>query len=339
MAHRRTRRSKRKAALYTVIIAVVMAVLAVAYFFALQAEESSRTQARQTAAQTIGVRKKVRYHDQTYAEKTDLTSILLMGVDRDSGKKQIGARDGGQSDFLLLLVFDHPNRKIYRLQIDRDTMTPVEILGILGNPVGTQLMQITLAHAFGSTPQENCEREVQAVQNLLDGITIDYYMALNMNGIGVLNDSLGGIEVTLPEDYTAFDPEMEKGKTLKLTGDQAYIMTRYRMEIGDGSNQQRMHRQQVFMEALADTLRKHIGDEPDLIGELFDALDPYLTSSITRGRLLNEANRSYRYELQPLKEFEGEYKIGSDQFMEFYPAEGEVDRWVMQTFYEPVEDS
>ena len=37
--------------------------------------------------------------------------------------KSKGYRDGGQSDFLLLLVLDHKNKTIRQLQIDRDTMT------------------------------------------------------------------------------------------------------------------------------------------------------------------------------------------------------------------------
>ena len=74
-----------------------------------------------------------------------------------------------QADFLLLIVIDAPDKKVSMLQIDRDTITDVETLGVLGNVIGTRKLQIALSHSYGKTPQDNCAYTVKTVSNLLQG--------------------------------------------------------------------------------------------------------------------------------------------------------------------------
>lgn len=74
---------------------------------------------------------KVEIDGVTYEQKMDVTSLLMIGIDKASTDEIKGYRDGGQSDFLLLLVLDHKNKTIRQLQIDRDTMTSVNVLGLV----------------------------------------------------------------------------------------------------------------------------------------------------------------------------------------------------------------
>lgn len=71
-----------------------------------------------------------------------------MGVDRDSGET------GGQADFLQLLVIDDVGKTVKRLPIDRDTMTPITVLGVLGNRSGVRTAQLSLSHGFGDGKAE-----------------------------------------------------------------------------------------------------------------------------------------------------------------------------------------
>ena len=317
-----------------VVLVLLVLVLGIAYAAAQYFEGQSQVQARGNPSENIGQRKRVEYQGKTYAERTNLTTLLLMGIDRTEESQSYGARQGGQADFLLLMVIDHSNKTVSQLQIDRDTMAQVEVYGVLGNPVGTQLMQICLSHGFGRTPEENCDNAVIAVENLLEGIQIDYYMALNMDAIGTLNHALGGVTVTLEDDLSGLDPQMTKGATLHLTDEQAELFLHSRMSVGEGTNAERMARHRAYMTAAVETIRAKIKASANFAGELFDALEPAMTANIKRGKLLNEANQSYNYEVLPVATLEGEHQIGSDGFMEFHVAEGATTDWVMQTFYD-----
>lgn len=275
----------------------------------------------------------VEYQGNTYARKLNMTTILLMGVDQSADAETVGFRQGGQADFLMLLVLDHDAKTVRQLQIDRDTIAQVVTLGVLGNVVGTRDMQICLAHGFGATREENCKYTVQAVENLLEGIDIHLYLALQLDAIDVFNDALGGVTVTLEDDFSAYDPQMTAGTTLTLHGSQAEAFVRSRMEVGDGSNASRMRRQQAYLSAAGDLLREKLAKDPNFIGEVYDQVSGAMTTSMSRGRMINEANRAYQYDILPVETLAGEYKIGEDGFMEFHADEDALLVWTMETFF------
>ena len=71
---------------------------------------------------------------ETYQYRRGLTTILLMGIDTRLGydDERVGYHNGGQSDFLLLLVLDKENKTITPIHINRDVMTEITVLGVLG---------------------------------------------------------------------------------------------------------------------------------------------------------------------------------------------------------------
>ncbi len=332
-ARRRSKASSRRNGL--ILLVCFGLVAAVVLFAGWRHEQKNNVQQRGVSSQNVGELKRVEYNGETYVEKTALTSILLVGTDREDGTGGYGARQGGQADFLLLLVIDHGEKTIHQLQIDRDTITEVEMLGVLGNPIGTRPMQICLAHAFGTTSVENCGFIERAVENLLEGIEIDYCIALDMGAIGRLNDVLGGVTVTIDEDLTDVDPQMTKGAVLKLTGEQAQTLVRSRMQLGDGTNESRMRRQRWFLSGAVDALREKVGEDTGFFDELLDSLADDLTMTVQRSVLLGEANRAYAYETLPVETLDGEHTIGEDGFVEFHVAQGATAQWVMGTFYRP----
>lgn len=320
---------------YVVILIAVAAVIAGGYAAAAHLERESRTQDRGVAQTSIGQYRRVEYQGQTYVEKTGLTKILVMGVDKSSDAPSYGARQGGQADFLMLMVIDPNTERVSRLQIDRDTITEVEVLGFLGNAVGTRQMQICLSHGYGTNPEENCQHAVKAVENLLEGEEIELYLALDLNSIGVVNRALGGVTVTLEDDFSASDPAMVPGATLQLNDEQAELFVRSRMWVGDGTNASRMVRHRVYMSAAAEVFRKRVESESEYIDEFLDSIEGVTTTNISRGRLVNEVNRAYHYEMPDVETLAGEYRIGEDGFMEFHVADGAVLDWIMRTLYAP----
>lgn len=269
----------------------------------------------------------------SYRRRQDVTTILLMGIDTEaSSASAAGARSGGQADFLRLVVIDDAQKTITQVPIDRDTMMPIAVLDVLGERSGVRTAQICLAHGFGDGHAQSCELTVEAVSNWLYGIPIDYYIAMNLDGIAALNDLLGGVTVMLMEDFSALDASMTAGTTLTLTGEQAEIYVRSRRNIGIGTNEARMARQEQYLSQLADCLSAHMQADEDFLAVLYDGLAPYLTTNISRGRLLNEAWAAREYQLAPVVKLSGTHAVGVDGFVQFYADDAALKQIVVELF-------
>ena len=271
-----------------------------------------------------------------YRPKTNLTTILFMGIDQDSTAERVGYRNGGQADFLRLIVIDHSAKTISQLAIDRDTMTPITMLGVLGNRSGIRTMQICLSHGFGDGREQSCELTVEAVSNLLFNTHISGYVAMNLDGISALNDSVGGVTVTLEDDFSALDPEMTAGKTLTLMGRQAELFVRSRMSMTIGTNVARMARQQTYVTAMLDLLNSKISSSSEYVGKLYDELLSYVVTNYSRAQMINEAWSARNYTRNPVLELSGEHLVSADGFMEFHVDETALQEIVLQLFYQEV---
>lgn len=317
------------------IAVLVLAVVGFVVFSKLEAE--AYPEQRGQMSSDFGKLPTTEYQGKTYQMKPNLTSMLFIGYDKTDDAPTVGFRQGGQADFLLLAVLDHKNKTVHQLQIDRDTMTNVAVLGVMGNEVGTRVMQICLSHGFGADDETNCQYTVDAVSNLLEGVPIDLYMAMDIRGIDLFNDAIGGVTVPIEDDFSAYDPTMVQGTTMKLQGKQAEYYVRSRYEIGDGSNEQRMRRQHAFMDAATVLVREKLAENSSFASTMLDAIEPVSNTNMTRGRLINEINRAYKYDIRPVETLTGEYKAGDDGFMEFHADEESIISWIINVFYNPVE--
>ena len=330
------RHPNRRGARRSLLLPLGMAVLLCAVFVVgFRMENAQREQARGVATQDVGLLRRMTYEGKPYVEKAGLTSLLLMGVDQTSDAGYYGARQGGQADFLVLVTIDHENREIRQLHIDRDTMVDVDTLSVMGKPQGLRNMQICLSHAFGADATSCALNTQAAVERLLAGLDVDYYIAMNVEAIGALNQALGGIEVTLEEDYAYLDAAMTKGASLRLTDEQAYNLVQRRLDVGDGTNEARMARQVWFMQAVLSQLRARLSESPSFIETLFDQLAPYMATNMAKGRMAAEANQAYHYNVSPAEKLAGEHTIGSDGFVEFHVDEAQTERWAAQTLFKP----
>ena len=331
------RRSGKNITLIVCLSAVLLVCLiAGGYALGRHFENKAYHEERQQMSENFGKLPTVTYNDKQYVRRPEVDTFLLMGVDRPDGEEPSGYRRGGQADFLLLIVIDNKQKSIHQLQIDRDSITDVPIVGVLGNDAGTRRMQVGLSHAYGGSEEDRCKHTLQAVANLLGGETAQHYMSAMINDIGVLNRVLGGITVTIPEDYSEQDPAMVRGAVLTLTDKQAEVLVRSRMTVGDGTNAARMERQRSFLSAAVDQVRARIAQDANFAGELIDALEQMSgDTDYQRGQLINLLNQIYNYDVLPVETLRGEYKTGTDGFAEFYADEESVVEWVLQTLYEP----
>lgn len=261
------------------------------------------------------------------------TTILFIGVDQAelAGSTM---RAGGQADFLVLMTIDRISHEIHTLQIDRDAIVPVQVYGAFGNPAGTREMQISLAYAFGSTPEKACLNTVAAVETLLHGVQVDDYVALDMDGMILLNEALGGVTVSLEEDFSMFDPEMTPGATITLRGRQAEYFLRGRMDVGDGTNQGRMNRQLEFMTNAATLITGRMAQDPGYLVTVLDALEGHMVCSCDEAWLVNQAYAVRSYPRTKIEQLTGEHRVGGDGFVEFYPDTDALLSYITSTFCE-----
>ena len=277
----------------------------------------------------------------TYRYRQDLKTVLFIGVDStaESEAERVGFRSGGQSDFMLLVVLDATRDAIYPIQIDRDVMTPVTIVDVLGNPSGERVLQLCLSHGFGDGREQSCRFTCDAVSNLLLGVDVDYYVAMNLDAIPVLNDAVGGVTVTVAasDDFTALDPTMFPGSTLTLRGKQAEYFVRNRLSIGEGTNAARMVRQRAYMAEFGRIVQEKVQASANFMGTLFDEMEPYLVTDMRRGAMINMAWASRNYTRVPTLTLEGEHTIGEDGFVEFHADESALRDLVLEVFYEPMQ--
>ena len=280
------------------------------------------------------------YKEQTYYKKKQVENYLFIGTDKAENTQDIVAtdsatkyRNGAQSDFLMLLVVDHKEETIKRLLIDRDTMAEVTVLDTLGNEAGKMNLQICLAHAFGETKVENSIYAMRAVSRLLNSAFIEGYLTLNMTGINELNSLVGGVTVTLKDDFSSIDPTMVKGATINLQGEQAEIYVRSRMNVGDGKNATRMVRQTDYLTKLGDKILKNIENNPNFADTLLDDMEEDLYTDLSRGRLINEINRAEHYKVQPIQTLVGEHTTSDSGLVEFYPDKDALLETILGLFY------
>ena len=313
------------------VLAVVLVLYGGGRWLEKRAEKpETRTELPQADQETVEV------DGTTYRKRDDLSVILAMGVDHET-QETYDYRKAGQADFLRLIVLDNKNKTVQQLQIDRDTITPVTMLGVLGDRYEPVTEQICLGYAFGDGRQTSCEVTVEAVGNLLGGQKIDQYLSMGLDGISTLNDLAGGVTVTLEDDFSAIDPAMTKGTTLTLWGDQAEVYVRTRRSIGVGTNEARMARQEQYIRQITSQLDAKVQQDQNFVLTAYDALEPYLYTNIPRGQLANEAWAAKDYERMDTIKPEGTYQVGEDGFMEFYPDADALQQAVLQLFYEKVE--
>lgn len=274
-----------------------------------------------------------------YRPKKRLTTVLLIGTDQEqeqAEKKVNDFRSGGQADFLVLLAADENTETILPVQINRDTLTRIQTLNSFGRDAGLWTAQICLSHSFGDGKEQSCRFTADAVSRYLGDAVIDNYVALNLAGIPAFNDALGGVTVTLEDDFSAYDETMTPGTTLTLQGPQAEYFVRMRYYVGEQSNASRLKRQKVYMEGAQAILEEKIHADAQFFIDFFEAMGPYIVTDMSTGRLINFADLIGRCEFLPMAEIEGESFVGENGLMEFHPDEESLQSVILAAFYDRV---
>lgn len=198
----------------------------------------------------------ITYNGKTYTYNQNISTILFLGIDQHEKAESYGYEGtGGRSDCIILLIMDSSNNTVKMLEISRDTMVDVAVYDTSGEYALDMNMQITMQYAYGDGANKSCRLTKEVVSKLLYGIPIDNYFSMNIDGISTVTDAVGGVTLTVPQDYTYVDPQFTQGATLTLDGTQAEKYVRKRDTTVIGSNDGRMERQMQYVRALVAQLQ------------------------------------------------------------------------------------
>lgn len=223
----------------------------------------------------------IEYDGHTYELNDHLTAVLFMGIDKNISDRATTYGNAGQADVILLIAMDTDSGHTKILCFPRDAYAEVGVYSADGRYVRTEFTQLCHAFAYGDQHEISCENTVESVERFLYGIQIPSYIALDMSGILVANDSIGGVtlnsigDVRLSRWHTVKD-----GEQITLLGDEADSYIRSRSHEDIEANKARMARQRQYVQAFVSQVVQHAKGDPLSLISLYQLLDDYMVTNV-----------------------------------------------------------
>ena len=278
--------------------------------------------------------KEVTWNGKTYRQRPGLETYLVMGVDTSGAGLGVNSyAGGGQADVQMVVVLDNINQTWQMLQLNRDSIVQVPVRGVHGDIVAYDNEQLALAYYYGDGREQSCENTVLTVSTLLNGQTIDGYVAVNMDAVGIITDMVGGVTLTVTSDFSAIDPTLVEGETVTLYGDQALTYVRSRYNIDDETNLARMARQRQYLAALEEKLRQQDGE---FVASAYQELSDDMVTDIGSGTAVDIADRLQEYTELPLLTIDGENVVEGEHWA-YHLDEDSLQQTILQLFYQEIE--
>jgi LCP family protein required for cell wall assembly len=279
-----------------------------------------------------GVSKTITRNGVDYYPRQDITVFLILGIDEFGPVEASNSYNNkGEADVVLLAILDQTAETYSVLALNRDTMMDVRVLGLGGKYAGTYFEQLALSHTYGSGLEDSCENTKKTVSDFLNGIYIDYYLAMNMDAIGILNDAVGGVKVNVTDDFSSVDPSIKMGEMV-LRGEQALHFVRLRKDVGVQLNVARMERQREYMDGFVEALRAKLDESDTFTMDVYETVSPYIVTDCSANVLSMLLNRFSEYTLQEIVSPEGE-NVLTQKYYEFYVDEKKLDELILRLFY------
>lgn len=243
----------------------------------------------------VGNQLKDRPEKKKLAGPQEQMNILVMGSDTREGEgNNIDGMElsGERSDTTIMIHLSANREFAYGISIPRDT--------IVDRPTcyeedGTEIpgaQDVMWNEAF-SVGGPACT--IQQFEQLTD-VLIDNYVVVDFGGFKDMVDALDGVEVCIPEEIvdTEHNITLEPG-TREIMGDEALSYVRVRSNVSDGSDPQRIRRQQAFM---ASMLNKAVSGgmlaRPDRIVGFMNALTGSLQTDFENVAQIGDIGSTFR---------------------------------------------
>lgn len=315
---------------YIVIIWLILLIAVFGVIVALDVLKHKEKESDQDIPSQVD-RDVVYYNGQEYKYNYDLKNILFMGIDNNTEMEQQNPLgQGGQADCIILISMDKNKKTTTMLQISRDSMTEVDIYDMNGNYHTSVQAQIATQYAYGNSPKNSCWAMKKTVSEFLYELPIDGYVAMDIAAVSRINDLLGGVKITVPEDYTSVDAAFVKGATLTLNGEQAEKYVRYRDTAITGDNVFRMRRQMQYIPALLDTFRSKTKNSEKEMERLYTEVSPYVMTDLSLEELTKMSQ--YAWDKDNVEYVEGQIVAG-EEFEELHVDDEKLQGQIIKMFY------
>lgn len=338
---RKAIRQRKICMLLIIILIIVLSILGGGYYLLSQKNASSPQNGGQNSdsrnqtdlSQNSDI---VEYKGETYKYNDHLSNYLFLGIDTretvDTYQSQV---DAGQADAIFLVSMDRATEKIKVLFIPRDSMTRIEVFNPYGQSLGETTDHLNIQYAFGDGKEKSCELMKTAVSDMLDGLPIQGYCSMNMDGISVITDFVGGIQLTIPDDSLAdVNPEYKKGAVVDITGETAEQFVRYRDIDKTQSALVRQERQKTFLQALVQKAQEKAGEDAGFVTGLYDSVKSYTVTNMGNdifAKLLAASQNG----ITDTETVPGEGTHG-ENFDEYHIDEDALSDLIISMFYEKI---
>ncbi len=324
------RHSHRRRILYFGLILILVLVM---IFSGLRILESTVFY-NDTTEEEVHVSKTITREGVDYFPRQDITVIMALGIDERGPVVSSGNyRNNGEADAVFLLILDQVDETYTVLCLNRDTMMEIPAIGLGGKRAGTYYGQLALSHTYGEGLEDSCENSREAISNFLYGISIDHYVAMNMDAISILNDAVGGVTVNVVDDFSKVDPRIKKGEHT-LMGSEALSYVQTRKDLGDQLNISRMVRHQEYIQGFMKSFTDKIESSDSFVLKLHDQVDEYVITDCSVTVISGLMERCADYSLKEIVSIEGENVLG-EEYYEFYVDEQKLDELILRLFYAP----
>lgn len=323
-------RTRKKQLLFLVCVAVLL-IGALIYFITKDKEESYSSDFQESNREDTVV-----YGGKEYRYNEHLSNYLFMGIDtREPVTEYETRQEAGRADTIFLLSYDRVKKTVKGIAIPRDTITNIRMVAPDGTDLGTAKDHINMQYVFGDGKEESCQLMKEAVSGILYNVPIQGYCSLNMDGIAVFADILGGVEVTVPNNsLEKVNAEFVSGAKVTITKDNAEQFVRYRDTEIAQSAIDRMNRQKVYLEAVAEKVREKSSEDASLIVDIYENLEPYMVTNVGNDMLAKLLEADFDSNTGIL-DIPGEGVEGTE-FDEYHVNETELYELILQMFYEEV---
>ena len=331
-------RHNKKFAAAAALLCIV--VLSAGGFFLLHSQkEQSRLHV--TAGNSVDMKggyRTITWKDKDYQYNSLITTILYAGLDStDPLKASETYSNKARADSVSVVILDKKKKKMSILALNRDTMTEIRRYTRTGEDMGTYVSHLGYAYSYGDGGEVSCEDLKEAVEKLL-GISIDEYAVTNQSSITSINDLVGGVTVTVPnDDLAAMYPELKKGAVVTLDDSNVKDFLQHRDTAADFSNEGRIERQQAYVTAYVDLLKDRLASEPDQLWQEIGQMNDYLQTSITKNKYLSLARLLEKVSFTDADYYRPAGKDSAGELHdEFYVDEDALQQLVIDLFYEEV---
>lgn len=278
--------------------------------------------------------KTVKYNGKIYQLDENITSIACLGVDNEEINQDGVVGAAGQADTIAIIALDTETGEAKIIPIPRDSIAEIDVYAKDGSFLRTEKTQICLAYAYGDGGKTSCANVISAIKKTMFGMPIHCYAALDLSGIGPINDSVGGVTVVPQDSFGDFSA----GDPYHLMGSQAMAFVRFRDTSKVDSNLTRMNHQLIYIKSFTKTAASQIIKKPAMVSDVYNVAARYSYTDIDLSKasfIVSKFMSAGTAEFEPVS-VPGEMILGDDGYSEYHIDKKKFYETILSVYYDVI---